>query len=340
MRQESGGQEDITSSAGAMGLMQVMPATYAQLASQYGLGNDPYEPHDNMMAGTAYLRQMYDRYGSPRFLAAYNAGPGRVDAYLARGGSLPDETVNYVAAISPHLGTEFASSVPIGGGPTGGASGCDPNAAYDPRRPCRSAPSVQATVTPVATRIAPRIAPGPPILINAPPCDPDVAYDPSRACRDVPSAMPNSALASNVAPCDPDAAYDPRQVCRPVPQLPAPPMPVMQLARAELPRSTLPPPAMPRSVPNLDHMGGTWAIEVGVYPRSTQANDVAVAARSRLPDLLAGARINVAPTTPFGGAALYRAQLTSLSLLTARTACGKLTQSGLGCTLVLPGNRG
>jgi hypothetical protein len=97
---------------------------------------------------------------------------------------------------------------------------------------------------------------------------------------------------------------------------------------------------MPRSVPNLDHLGGTWAIEVGVYPRSTQANDVAMAARSSLPDLLGGARVAVAPTTPFGGAAHYRAQLTALSLLTARAACGKLTQRGLGCTLVLPGNGG
>jgi hypothetical protein len=97
---------------------------------------------------------------------------------------------------------------------------------------------------------------------------------------------------------------------------------------------------MPRTVPSLDHMGGTWAIEVGVYPRSAQANDVAAAARTSFPDLLGGAHVDVAPTIPFGGSAFYRARLTSLSLLTARTACGKLTQHGLGCTLVLPGNGG
>ena len=81
MRQESGGREylnghPITSNAGAMGLMQVMPSTYASLADRYGLGGDPYEPHDNIMAGTAYIREMYEQFGSPGFLAAYNAGPG------------------------------------------------------------------------------------------------------------------------------------------------------------------------------------------------------------------------------------------------------------------------
>ncbi len=109
MRQESGGNEylggePITSSAGAMGLMQVMPETYDILRAQYGLGGDPYDPHDNIMAGAAYIREMYEKYGSPGFLAAYNAGPGRVDAYLASGEPLPDETVNYVASVAPHLG--------------------------------------------------------------------------------------------------------------------------------------------------------------------------------------------------------------------------------------------
>ncbi|HEY0267457.1 MAG TPA: lytic transglycosylase domain-containing protein, partial [Rhizomicrobium sp.] len=59
---------------------------------------------DNIMAGTAYLRELYDLYGSPGFLAAYNAGPGRLDDYLTRNRSLPDETRRYVARISPNLG--------------------------------------------------------------------------------------------------------------------------------------------------------------------------------------------------------------------------------------------
>jgi hypothetical protein len=322
MRQESGGQEDITSSAGAMGLMQVMPATYAQLAAQYGLGNDPYEPHDNMMAGTAYLRQMYDRFGSPGFLAAYNAGPGRMGAYVAGVGDLPDETVNYVAAISPHLGGDIAPSGPLAGPLASArryAGGCDPNAAYDPSRPCAPAPMVVAA--------APVMRPAP-ILINAPPCDPDAAYDPTRTCRDVPSPIGGSALASAAPPCDPNAAYDPRRLCRMLPQPPDPP-PVLQMATAIIP----PPPLAPHPAENT----GIWAIEVGIYPHATTANDVAAAARASLPDVLGDARITVAPTAPFGGAPLYRARLTALSLLAARTACGKLSARGLGCSLVLAG---
>jgi D-alanyl-D-alanine carboxypeptidase len=115
MRQESGGREylngkPITSNAGAMGLMQVMPGTYATLADRYGLGGDPYDPHDNIMAGTAYIREMYEQFGSPGFLAAYNAGPGRLSSHLATGKPLPSETVQYVAAIAPRLGSDVAPS--------------------------------------------------------------------------------------------------------------------------------------------------------------------------------------------------------------------------------------
>jgi hypothetical protein len=111
MRQESGGSlyrggRLITSSAGAMGLMQVMPGTYAELRARYSyLGADPFDPHDNIMAGVAYMREMYDMYGSPGFLAAYNAGPNRLDDYLANQRALPDETRHYVAVIGPSLGT-------------------------------------------------------------------------------------------------------------------------------------------------------------------------------------------------------------------------------------------
>ena len=85
MRVESGGNEYMegqltVSAAGAMGLMQLEPATYQEMAARYGLGSDPFNPYDNIMAGTAYIHEMYQVYGSPGFLAAYNAGPGRLDA--------------------------------------------------------------------------------------------------------------------------------------------------------------------------------------------------------------------------------------------------------------------
>lgn len=102
---ESGGRthlgaRPITSHAGAMGLMQVMPRTWASLRARYRLGSDPHDPRDNIVAGTAYLREMYDRFGYPGLFAAYNAGPGRYGEYLARGRLLPRETRDYVAKIT------------------------------------------------------------------------------------------------------------------------------------------------------------------------------------------------------------------------------------------------
>jgi len=92
-----------------MGLMQVMPGTYAMLRWQYGLGPDPYNPHDNILAGAAYIREMYDLFGFPAFLAAYNAGPDRVDGFLNRTSALPAETVNYLSLLAPRLeGTTMA----------------------------------------------------------------------------------------------------------------------------------------------------------------------------------------------------------------------------------------
>jgi soluble lytic murein transglycosylase-like protein len=103
MRVESAGDVRAISSAGAMGLMQVMPATWAELRVRHRLGGNPYDPRDNILAGAAYLREMHDRYGSPGFLAAYNAGPGRYEEYLA-GRPLPAETRAYVAALAPVVG--------------------------------------------------------------------------------------------------------------------------------------------------------------------------------------------------------------------------------------------
>lgn len=110
MRVESAGRPDAISQAGAMGLMQVMPATYEELRLRYGLGGDPFQPRDNILAGTAYLREMYDRFGSPGFLAAYNAGPGTFERYLERRRRLPDETRRYVATIGPRINGAYPSN--------------------------------------------------------------------------------------------------------------------------------------------------------------------------------------------------------------------------------------
>ena len=113
LRVESAGDVRAISSAGAMGLMQVMPDTGAGLRSRHGLGRDPYDPRDNILAGTAYLREMWDRYGNvAAMLAAYNAGPGRYDEHLATGRVLPAETRAYVATLAPVLGSATAPDVP------------------------------------------------------------------------------------------------------------------------------------------------------------------------------------------------------------------------------------
>lgn len=113
LRAESAGDVRAISSAGAIGLMQVMSETWAGLRVRYRLGRDPYDPRDNILAGTAYLREMWDRYGNvAAMLAAYNAGPGRYDDLRATGRPLPAETRAYVAALAPALGDAVAAGTP------------------------------------------------------------------------------------------------------------------------------------------------------------------------------------------------------------------------------------
>lgn len=114
---ESGGRvtlagRPIVSRAGAMGLMQLMPRTWAEMRGRYGLGADPHDPRDNILAGTAYLRLMYLRFGYPGVFAAYNAGPQRYARHLAGGARLPAETVAYVASVAGGRPARPAASAP------------------------------------------------------------------------------------------------------------------------------------------------------------------------------------------------------------------------------------
>ena len=104
MHVESVGDVRARSPKGAMGLMQIMPATYATLRARYALGANPYDPRDNILAGAACLRELHDRYGAPGFLAAYNAGPRRYEEHLRSGRPLPLETQRYVAMLAPIVG--------------------------------------------------------------------------------------------------------------------------------------------------------------------------------------------------------------------------------------------
>ena len=141
MRVESAGDAHAVSRAGAIGLMQVMPTTYAELRRDLGLGPDPFAIRDNVLAGTAYLRRMYDRYGSPGFLAAYNAGPGRWEAHLSGVRPLPVETVRYVERLAAITG---------------------PATFADPRNPPRPLPPSPFTAPLFVARNVNRRAPNPP----------------------------------------------------------------------------------------------------------------------------------------------------------------------------------
>jgi len=66
------------------------------MREQHDLGPNPYDVRDNILAGTAYLRVLYQHYGYPFLFAAYNAGPGRLEDHLKRGHALPSETRAYV----------------------------------------------------------------------------------------------------------------------------------------------------------------------------------------------------------------------------------------------------
>lgn len=110
--QESGLNQGAVSSAGAIGVMQLMPGTAA------GLGVNPNDLAGNINGGAKYLSQMYAQFGSwDLALAAYNAGPGAVSA----AGGIPPypETQNYVSTILANAGLDSGSG-------SGDTSTCDP----------------------------------------------------------------------------------------------------------------------------------------------------------------------------------------------------------------------
>lgn len=356
MHQESGGEQQATSPVGAMGLMQVMPATYEELRGRYQLGDDPYEPRNNILAGTAYIKEMYDRFGAPGFLAAYNAGPDRVDSYLAGRASLPDETVNYVAAITPNLGND----VPLSGRfavasarsgrtqrPTIAslAAGCDVNAAYNPSHPCSILEQVAVQPAPVQTASAQQW--------GANGCDLNAAYDPNRPCTSLPqtaavsppprpAVTPSAGYGVQLASadgCDPNAAYNPNRPCH-VPTLvsgaPSPARPHQVTAATQ---AAYYPPAKPSPPQRSNHAaepGGDWAIQVGAFANPGLARAVAEGARAQAPHELHSAALALQPTAPFGGKVLYRARLAHLSASAATNACTRLNQRQLPCVVVRP----
>ncbi|MCX7372579.1 MAG: lytic transglycosylase domain-containing protein [Alphaproteobacteria bacterium] len=364
MRQESGGRASATSPVGAMGLMQVMPGTYRELQSRYGLGDDPYHPYDSIMAGTAYIREMYDQFGSPAFLAAYNAGPRRLENFLYNRQGLPAETRNYVARVGPgvirsspvrraapevYAAAEIPLNVPQG--PRRMDSGTmmalreqrgirEQNAQFA-RLPDVEAPSV------VARAQAPVPMRGGSVVAMEPIPDGSTA---GGALALAESAARGSALGGEqrivVASMDPipdgstpggaaalaEAEARNRTPAQPfaaartatVATMPLPPRTLGFIGTAQA--STLPAPLRPA----VANQRAAWAIQVGAFSDERQARTAAEAAR-------AGGRVDVQPVR-VGRATLFRARVTGLSQPAAQQACDRIR--GRACMVLSPDQQG
>ncbi|MBC7801235.1 MAG: lytic transglycosylase domain-containing protein, partial [Gemmatimonadaceae bacterium] len=331
MRQESGGRlysrngDLITSSAGAMGLMQVMPGTYDELKGRYPeLGSDPFDPRNNILAGTAYLREMYDIYGSPGFLAAYNAGPGRLDDYLTRSRTLPEETRRYVASIGPKIagtfpttrspGEQYAMNVlplQIPEGPRYAA----------PRTESRYAQGNAITLNPgPAVRLATPVRP----LVQVAELPQPPRADPERFIRLSPQPLMQLPEPPRYAAPEPARAAPPRQYAALVPS--APPRGGFSLVS---PANAAPIGRSPAG------SGGSWAVQVGAFENANLASAATSAARDTARSVLAAARPAVS-TVRQGRTTLYRARLTGLSRDAAAQACERLARTRTNCMVVSP----
>lgn len=102
MQQESGGNARARSSRGAIGAMQLMPATARRLRV------NPHDPYQNIQGGVRELKRLNDKYGGDQTLTAvgYNAGEGAADRYK-RGGRIPRETQGYIKAVKPGTVAKF-----------------------------------------------------------------------------------------------------------------------------------------------------------------------------------------------------------------------------------------
>jgi hypothetical protein len=100
MHVESRGRQQAISPKGAMGCMQIMPATWRYLTARHGLGSDPWDPRFNMIGGALYLAELARQFGFPGAYAAYNAGPARYARHVRKSVPLPAETVAYMASLS------------------------------------------------------------------------------------------------------------------------------------------------------------------------------------------------------------------------------------------------
>jgi len=317
IRVESGGHEYIgghltVSAAGAMGLMQLEPGTYDEMAAQYGLGSDPFNPYDNIMAGTAYIHEMYAVYGSPGFLAAYDAGPGRLDSFMNGHVPLPNETINYVAMIAPNIQGSYpaqrsdADQLALNTQPEGDGEGLLPPG-FTPDAPSPQSPAPVEVASLVPSQVPEVRDYSPPLSASAP------AYAPAP-----------------IAPAAETALYS---ALPPTPEPPPPPPPpstfsIVPSAMAD----TLPPEAIHHTAPV---ERGSWAIQVGAYDSSSNARAaLGMAELSAVRMLFGGHPIVVSLHS--AGHVKYRARFVGLPHEDAVNACDRLSEGPTGCVVLSP----
>jgi hypothetical protein len=305
MRVESAGQQWTpsgvltTSPVGAMGLMQLMPETYDEVRARYSLGDDAYDPKNNIMAGTAYLREMYDAFGSPGFLAAYNGGPARLEDYLVHNRPLPTETRRYVAMIGPYI------------------QGIWPNS---------RSPAEQYAVN----QLPIDIPAGPRYVVHTVRHVTMVAVRTRRHGHEVvvryAAVDRRHRYHAGPAPVELAEAPEPRSAYTHAPMRVAYAAPAGHHGAFHL----IEPAMASESIGH--HAGGSaWSIQVGAYGKASQAHAAAGAARTA-----AGHAQAVVASVKSGHATLYRARLSGMSHEAAVHACQKLSHGHRGCLVVAP----
>lgn len=341
MRVESGGHEYIgghltVSSAGAMGLMQLEPETYQEMANQYGLGQDPFNPYDNIMAGTAYIHAMYELYGSPGFLAAYDAGPGRLNAYIDGQRSLPDETINYVAMIAPHIQGYYpihrsdADELALNNLPISQAPGILPPG-FVPDAPAPAASggdtAMELASNEPVTSPAPGIYSSSSVVVGSAslPSPP-----PAATPAPIPAPPQTMIAASSLAAPQLAALPPPPPTIRQAVPTPQHSFSVIPAAMADTPP---PPPPVQSYAATTPHHSG-WAIQVGAYDSSSNARAALGIAELTAVQMLMRAQ-PVVMSVHLDGHTKYRARFVGLVHEDAVNACSRLASGPTGC-MVLP----
>jgi hypothetical protein len=333
MRVESGGNEYMgghltVSAAGAMGLMQLEPETYREVAAQYGLGPDPFNPYNNIMAGAAYIHEMYAIFGSPGFLAAYNAGPGRLDEYVNDHVPLPQETQAYLAMIAPHIAGDYP-----------GGNSADEELAMN--TPPQTGVGVSSSALPSAPAPVVNVPPPAPVVTSAPVSAPVAASVPVPApAPSVPSPVQVAALiagGSATALYAPAPSASRARVPAPPAPPPAPPREFAAVAPAvAVTRPVYRPHVVAASVP----VGPSgWAIQVGAYNSPADAK-AALGIAELTADQMLGKSQPFVMSVVVHGHTYYRARFGGLAHEVAESACGRLSSGPTGCQVIAPDDQG